>query len=56
MGFESESGPELGCGEERQERGVVRQILRSREERAEMAGQREKREKTNFFKRGFFER
>lgn len=56
MGFESESGSELGCGEERQERGVVRQILRSREERAEMAGQREKREKTNFFKRGFFER
>lgn len=57
MGFESESGPELGCGEERQERGVVRQILMCREERAEMAGQRERREENRFFfKRGFFER
>lgn len=57
MGFESESGPELACGEERQERGVLRQILMCREERAEMAGQRERREKTDFFfKRGFFER
>lgn len=54
MGFESESGPELGCGEEGQERGVVRQILMCREERAEMAGQRERREKTDFFLREDF--
>lgn len=57
MGFESESGPELGCGEERQDRGVVRQILMCREERAEMAGQRERKEENRFFfKRGFFKR